>query len=187
MKIFNGKTYILDSKPVTSLQCDACSDGGGATFLGDFLYINWALDMPDVAPLHINLKETIIIVIAIFRWVSLLQNKRVIIYTDNVTAKSVINKMTSRNPIVMVYIRLLFFLQAVYNFSFFAVHIPGKHNTLADAISRLHEKDKLSQVYDLLPVNEIGLFSGYDLLNHMSYKFYISRWLCGKHPRKGCG
>jgi hypothetical protein len=80
MKLFNGKTHILDNKPISPLQCDACFDGGGATFLGDFFYINWDLDMPDVAPLHINWKETIIIVIAIFRWVSLLQNKRVIIY-----------------------------------------------------------------------------------------------------------
>ena len=80
MKLFNGKTHILDNKPISPLQCDACFDGGGATFLGDFFYINWDLDMPDVAPLHINWKETIIIVIAIFRLVSLLQNKRVIIY-----------------------------------------------------------------------------------------------------------
>jgi hypothetical protein len=131
-------------------------------------------------------RKTIIIVVAIFRWVSLLQNKRVIIYTDNVTAKSVINKMTSRNPVVMAYVRFLFFMQAVYNFSIVAVHIPGKHNTLADAVFRLHEKDKLSQVYELLSLSQIGLFSVYDLLNHMSYKCFIHRWLCGRHPRKGC-
>ena len=94
--------------------------------------------------------------------------------------------MTSKNPVVMVYERFLFFMQAVYNFSIVAVHIPGKHNTLADAVSRLHEKDKLSQVYALL-LSQIGLFSVYDLLNHMSYKFFMHRWVCGRHPRKGCG
>lgn len=187
MKTFNGRTCILDNKPISSLQCDACSEGGGATFLGDFFYINWTLDMPDVAPLHINLKETIIIVIAIFKWASFLENKRVIIYTDNVTAKSVINKMTSRNPVVMVYIRFLFYMQAVYNFSIFAIHIPGKFNTLADACSRLHEKDKLSLVYDLLPFNPKGILSVHELLNHMSFNFFMYRWMCGRHPRKGCG
>lgn len=187
MHFFNGKTRILDNKAISPLQCDACSEGGGAVFLGDFLYINWAVDMPEVAPLHINLKETIIIVVAIFRWASLLQNKKVIVYTDNVTAKSVINKMSSKNPTVMVYIRFLFFMQAVFNFSIFCVHIPGKRNRLADAVSRLHENDRLSQVYELLSLNQIGLFYAYDLLNHMSYKYFIHRWLCGRHPRKGCG
>ncbi|CAC5416217.1 unnamed protein product [Mytilus coruscus] len=157
MKTFNGRTCILDNKPISSLQCDACSEGGGATFLGDFFYINWTLDMP----------ETIIIVFAIFKWASFLENKRVIIYTDNVTAKSVINKMTSRNPVVMVYIRFLFYMQAVYNFSMFAIHIPGKFNTLADASSRLHEKDKLSLVYDLLPFSQKGLLSVHELLSHV--------------------
>lgn len=187
MKTFNGKAQILDNRPVTSIQCDACTEGGGAAFLNDFFYINWALDMPDVAPLHINLKETVIIVLAIFKWAYLLKNRRVIIYTDNMTAKSVINKMSSRNPVVMVYIRLLFFMQAICNFSIFAVHISGKANRLADACSRLHESDKLSLVYELLPLHDTGLFSAYELLNHMSLKFYIYRWMCAKHPRKGCG
>jgi hypothetical protein len=40
MKLFNGKTHILDNKPISPLQCDACFDGGGTTFLGDFFYIN---------------------------------------------------------------------------------------------------------------------------------------------------
>ena len=151
LKIFNGKTKFLDDKPITSIQCDACTEGGGATFLGDFLYINWKTDMLDVYPLYINQKEIIIIIVAIFRWASLLQNKRVIIYTDNMTAKSVINKMSSKNSSVMVYIRFLFFMQAYYNFSIFAVHIPGKVNVLADTISRLHECDRLSQVYAMLP------------------------------------
>lgn len=78
-------------------------------------------------------------------------------------------------------------MQAVYNFSIFAIHIPGKFNTLADACSRLHEKDKLSLVYDLLPFNPKGILSVHELLNHMSFNFFMYRWMCGRHPRKGCG
>jgi len=66
--VFNGKTKILDDRPITSIQCDACTEGGGATFLGDYMYINWNIDMPDMAPLHINVKEAIMIILAIFRW-----------------------------------------------------------------------------------------------------------------------
>lgn len=188
LKVFNGTMKILDDKPVTSIQCDACGEGGGATFLGDFMYINWKIDMPDVLPLHINSKEIIIIILAIFRWSSMLQNKRVIIYTDNMTAKSVINKMSSKNPVVMLYVRFLFFMQALCNFSVYAIHYPGVQNTLADSISRLHEEHRLSQVYHMLPVYEHKCFTIFNLLNHMSVNFVICRWMSGaRHPRKGCG
>jgi hypothetical protein len=39
MKLFNGKTHILDNKPISPLQCDACFEGGGATFLTGFLLV----------------------------------------------------------------------------------------------------------------------------------------------------
>jgi len=32
IKVCNGKTKILDDRPITSIQCDACTEGGGATF-----------------------------------------------------------------------------------------------------------------------------------------------------------
>ena len=123
---------------------------------------------------------------AILRWSCFLQNKKVIIYTDNMTAKSVINKMSSKNPSVMTYIRFLFFMQAFCNFSILVIHIPGKRNIIADSISRLHEDNKLSEVYALLP--SYKPFTIFELLNHMSFIFLFSRWLSGwKHPRKGCG
>ena len=191
MKQFNGKTKILDDKPITNIQCDACTEGGGAYFSGDYMYINWNIDMPDIYPLHIDCKEIIIMVLAIFKWSITLQNKRVLMYTDNMTAKSTINKMSSKNSIVMTYLRLLFFVQAYYNFSITAIFIPGKRNILADSISRLHQENKLSKVYELLPLSLQCLsdsFCIFDLLFHMSYKFVHCRWWSrSKHPRKGCG
>jgi len=90
------------------------------------------------------------------------------------TAKSVINKMSCRNSYVMNFVRLLFFMQASYNFSLYAIHIPGKHNVLADAISRLHESNRLSQIYELLPCYKHNVFTFFELLGHCLSIFYFS-------------
>ena len=151
MDTFNGCVSFLDKSPVTNLQTDACLHGGGGYYNGDYFYINWELDMPDVIDKHINLKEAISILLALERWAPMLQNKHVIIYTDNVTAKSVINKGTSPSDWLMAYlIRASFWTQAKYNFSVKAVYLPGRCNLRADSISRLHEPFALSRLYDYL-------------------------------------
>lgn len=176
--VFNGSVKFVDSKPVTNLQTDACQHGGGAFFDSDFFYINWKLDLPAVADFHINLKETITLILAIFRWHRKLQDKQVIIHTDNITAKSIVNKGTCKSAYVMNLLRQLFWLQAVFNFSIKAVYIPGKYNVLADCISRLHEKGQLSKLWELNYIYSYGIlpFTLDELYSHMSPAFVFYRW-----------
>jgi hypothetical protein len=82
--------------------------GGGGYYASDYFYVNWSLDIPSIAEKHINVKETVSIILALQRWTPLLRNKRVIVHTDNTTAKAYINKGSCRDTFVMDWLRRLF-------------------------------------------------------------------------------
>ena len=166
---FNGKCNFLRQYPTTDVQTDACLVAAGAYFRGDWLYHNFALDTPDLALLHINYKEVLAQVFAVFRWAPCWANQHVIIHSDNEAAVHIINKGTTSHPLIMGYLRQLFWLSAVYNFRFTARYIPGKQNLIADAVSRLHQPLKCLEFYEqLCSQTPRPVVDGIALSNHMS-------------------
>ena len=138
MEVFNGHCPFRDSRPVTDLYTDACTSGIGAAFEGDWFYSNLLVDAPDLAGHHINYKEALCVVFSMERWAESFRNKVVHVYCDNQAAVAMLNKGTTRSPVMMSYLRRLFWCSARFNFRLQAFHIPGKLNVLADNISRLH-------------------------------------------------
>lgn len=63
-------------------------------------------------------------------------NRRVAFYTDNAAIVDIINRQTSKHPLVMILVRDLVLTALKHNILFRARHIPGVHNTGADYISR---------------------------------------------------
>lgn len=118
---------------------------------GDYFYVNWQIDLPAFSAEHINVKEFLTIFIALCRWCGHLCNKKVIIYSDNKSAVSWINKGTSHNMIVMFACRLLLWFSASFNCSIKAIYLRGRNNVRADTCSRLHDPDKFSLLYCVLP------------------------------------
>ena len=102
-----------------------CSKGIGAFFRGDWVYPWLPADVPAVSPLHINFKEAFAIYIAARRWAPLWANHHAIIKCDNQAAVAMINKGSTPNPKVMVWLRDLFWISAIYNFCITAVYIKG--------------------------------------------------------------
>ena len=133
MEQFNSKSAILDRQPLTSVYTDACQEGGGAVYGQDWIYTNWDLDWPEVISLHINYKEELAILVAALRWAPKWANRRIYILSDNTTAVSVINRGTTRHPVVMEGMRCLFWLSAKFNFHLKARHIAGVKNVAADS------------------------------------------------------
>ncbi|CAG2240427.1 unnamed protein product [Mytilus edulis] len=85
------------NKPITNIQIDACNFCGGAFFNSDYFYINWKIDMPAVADFHIKIKETVTLMLDLFNWHGQLRDKYVMAFTDNITARSIINKGTCKS------------------------------------------------------------------------------------------
>lgn len=136
---FNGQCDFHDKRPVTALQTDACSSAVGGFYLGDWFYSNLLVDSPSLSCLHINFKEALCVVLSAARWASAWRNKTVHVYCDNTATVSMLNKGTTRNPLMMKFLRQLFWLSATYNFRLKVFHVPGKDNVMADHVSRLHD------------------------------------------------
>lgn len=149
MTVFNGQTPMIDPRPSTPLFIDACQAAAGATYKDQFVYTPWSW-YPDANGLHINFKEAIALEPALNAWAPLFQNKKVQVHCDNQAAVAIINRGTCSNQTVMASLRRIFWLSALYNFRINAVYHPGIENTMADAVSRLHERNNPLRPY-LLP------------------------------------
>ena len=66
LKHFNGRCAFLRQQPTTDVQTDACQLAAGAYFRGDWLYLNFDVDTPELAKLHINHKEVLAQIFAAF-------------------------------------------------------------------------------------------------------------------------
>ena len=135
-RIFNGSVPMLAPSCNLSVSIDACNSGAGGFFNGSFFHLNWS-DWPAAQDLHINMKEVLALEPAISLWAPHWANHRINVYSDNQTAVAIINKGSSKDPLVMASLRRIFWWTAVYNIRLRARYYPGYCNTLADACSRL--------------------------------------------------
>ena len=100
-------------------------------------------------------------VTAVLLWAPLLVNKTVTIFNDNPgAAAAMIRKAPPLHRLDCQYLTRLLCQTAVkFNFKFWAVHLDGKHNKLADALSRFlpvdFEKEKLQLVPCKTIVNQV--------------------------------
>ena len=76
-------TFSTQSHPksFTSLYTDVCNTGGEETFVGDWCYVDWDLNGPQVVNLRINYKEASAVILTEKHWVRLWPNRKVIIHT----------------------------------------------------------------------------------------------------------
>ncbi len=139
----NGRALTFSFAQTVEVCTDACDNGGGMVKSDDWAYLKWQSDVPSLRREHINVKETMTIIYAVYRWVHQWSGCRVVVYTDNVAARAAINKGVSRNESIMQHLRIVFTLSTMLNFRLECRHIPGSVNIHADAVSRLHSHGHL--------------------------------------------
>lgn len=160
---FNGSANIIAATPqaCADLYMDASGVGYGVHYGTDWLCAGWYCDLsmnidyhnhclpcPDVfVPDNINVQELFPILMAIQRWGPSWRDRKVICFSDNTHVVSALNKGKSANKHAMTFLRQLFWLSVLYNCQLTAVHIAGKLNVVADALSRV-----------LLPPHNLPLF-----------------------------
>jgi hypothetical protein len=168
---FNGVVPFIDDRPVAPIITDACGLGGGGLLNnGDFFYVNWQTDHPDIANLPINYKETVTAALAVIRWGHLCKNRIVHLFIDNQCAVSLMNKCAAKSAVVMSILRKMFWLSVKFNFVVKAFYVPGECNEFADAVSRLHEQGQVLR-FEALWNNQFGVIQQLHcnhLANHMS-------------------
>ena len=73
--------------------------------------------------------------------------KHILFYCDNKAAVTVINKGTSSSPLIAMLLWVLTLRSIQGNFLVRASHVPGKTNSIADALSR----KQMQQFFHLAP------------------------------------
>ena len=147
--------------------------GGGMLCDTEWMYVHWASDLPQVEKEHINVKESLIILLAVHCWAPKWINCSVIVYSD-ITALAALNKGKSHSCLAMSAMREIFWLSC-FNFCIRVVNIPGRLNVGADAISRQHQPGALSRLEACLGVASdlLMLIWPFVLMGHMSAKAFV--------------
>ena len=122
------------------------SDASGTWGCGAFHHNSWFQFQWDhsTAPLHITIKELLPIILASAIWGSQWAGKTIRALCDNMAAVHIIRNRQSKDPNAMHLMRCLSLIECSFQFTLVSRHIPGKHNDLADALSRNNQSYFLS-------------------------------------------
>ena len=132
---WNGISMMMKSDfltPDVQLWTDASGSWGcGAVWGAQWIQISWQHQVPPTfTQKSIAVKELLPIIIAVGTWGRCWKGSTVLCHCDNEAVVSVINKGACKDK------HCLFFMEAEFNLSLAACHVPGKANIEADAISR---------------------------------------------------
>ena len=141
---YNGKSFFLSERFFSNVSLKLFTDSSASIGYGGYFCNDVFEKVPWFAGTwsewwrqqNIMFLELYPIVIAIEIWGQVLENKRLLIYTDNKALVPVINKQTSKHALAMILIRRLVFACLKYNILIQAEHIAGVYNDLADCLSR---------------------------------------------------
>lgn len=151
LETFNGCVDMVDPRPMEPMFTDACNVAGAAVMGDEFVYARWE-HWAQTSQLHINYKEALAFELGLTKWADKLQNRKVIVYSDNVTAVSLLNKCSTKDKTVMESLRRIFWLSARFNFRLTCRYYRGCDNRIADGVSRLHEGARLWKNLPVFPV-----------------------------------
>ena len=138
LQSYNGKTFFrLDAvhtdEALRLLTDLSGSIGYGAVFGNHWLHGIWPSEWEGF---DITFLELYPIVLAAHLRGTRFSNQTVEFHTDNMALVSILNKSSSKKPHIMTLVRALVLAMLKYNFTFYAIHVPGVENILADALSR---------------------------------------------------
>ena len=143
MRTWNGMSMLREYRPWRA-DFEICTDasgsfGCGAVWGKRWLQAEWSKTYAE-APQErgedgITPKELVPIIMSCAIWGPQWRQSSILVHCDNEGAVAVVNSGYSRVEKIMHLLRCLFFIQAQFGMEVRAVHVPGKDNMLADAIS----------------------------------------------------
>jgi hypothetical protein len=135
---WNGKNlFLFQEQPLSDFEF--CTDAAGTLGFGGFYKRQWFSEAwkPHQLAWSMPAKELYPIVVAAQLWGHLWTTKRIIVNCDNISTVGAINRGYSNKNVISDLIRVLVYLSMHYNFHIRASYIPGKENSISDALSRL--------------------------------------------------
>ena len=135
---------FMEYDRINAVDLDFYSDATANPFLGfgayfglDYMYHYWDADFIMKNKPSIGYLELFAVTAALLAWMPKLKNKRVVVFVDNKSVQSNLNKMTSNCKNEMVLIRLLVLEQMINNVRIYGKFVPSAQNEGADDLSRM--------------------------------------------------
>ena len=153
---YNRKSFFLDfnflSQNVLRFYTDSSSTiGYGGVFGTHWFSGIWS---NECFRLNIALLEIYPIYLALVFWGPLLSNKCVKIMSDNIAVVHILNNYTSKDPTIMIIVRLIVLSCMKFNIFIRSQHLPGKFNILPDLLSR-NQVPKAKQLFPFLDIQPV--------------------------------
>ena len=135
---WNGTAAFLDPETTDTNDLELFTDasgslGFGAYFRGSWFHYSW---QPHQKLFSIQWQELFAIVAAALTWGNKWQKKCIQFNCDNQAIVLAWQGKSSKDQQIMCLLRKLFLTAAQHNFTVFLRHLPGRHNAIADALSR---------------------------------------------------
>lgn len=147
---WNGVSMFYNINNISSDDMRLYTDASGSLGYGGY-YIykgvglwfseKWPSCVSNIAgddkEVSIAFRELYPIVVAAILWGHMWKKHRIVFMCDNEATVNILKKGRSKSPHIMPLMRRITFVAAQQNFVFVSRHVPGKHNSIADALSRL--------------------------------------------------
>ena len=147
LRHWNGLSFFQPNPvPTVHVHTDASGSSGCG---GVLMPSKWfRLEWPEAwSSRDITIKELVPVVVAAALWGRAWHRQQVCFHIDNMGVVAMLWKYSAAREETHNLLRCLYFYAAVYQFSFCAEHVPGVHNTAADALSR----DNMPLFFSLFP------------------------------------
>lgn len=159
LQCYNGITFFralkLDSYSL-SMASDACKLGFGATFKTSWIQATYPSSWQTF---NITILEIYPILVMLQLFSSHISNTVLAFYCDNEAVCYILNKLSSKDNVIMHIVRDIMLCLLRNNIHLTAIHVPGVKNYVCDKISRFQitahdlEAACLSQQQTIIPQN----------------------------------
>ncbi|MCP3932380.1 MAG: hypothetical protein GY705_25190, partial [Bacteroidetes bacterium] len=134
---FNSTPILPEVKWSVNIKWKLFSDASGKGYAAVFGHKWIGGVFPDSwNDKSIAIKELTPIYLAFVLWIKYFKNEKICFLVDNMSVVHILRSKTSKDLILMSMVRKMVVLSMLNNVCFSAVHIPGRHNVVADLLSR---------------------------------------------------
>ena len=131
---FNGQCFLPEKDWISNETLKLFTDSSGNPELGCGVYFNglcaqlrWPWRISHLMK-NMSFLEMVPVVLAMFLWVTSLENKKILFYIDSNALVSIVNKRSSKDTWIMKMIRPFVLITMKHNVQFKAIHIESANN-----------------------------------------------------------
>ena len=150
LDVFNGVELLIPSTVYCNILGDATMVGGGTWNEDEKEYVSRKFPIQLQAAsvfIHINIKEFLIVILAVKLWGPKWAGRRIAIYCDNEAACKTIIHQKPKDPELQSCLREFLYFVCKYKFQPIILRVTTTDNDIADFISRVYDEPSIDKKF----------------------------------------